>query len=82
MERRVVTGGLALAPASPMTRSYGSSRSRRITQPIAPIVVARKPRDPAIDDLGFTCFRLVMGEPLELEHSTNSMFVFVRRRAA
>lgn len=58
-----------------MTRSYGTPRSRRITQPLR---IVKRPRDPAITVLGFTCFRLVMGEPLEVKHSTNTMFVFVR----
>jgi hypothetical protein len=61
-----------------MTRSYSSSRSRRITQPLR---IVKPPRDPAISTLGFTCFRLVMGEPLELKHSSNAMFVFVGARA-
>ena len=61
-----------------MTRSYRTQdRSRRITQPMR---IVRQPRDPAIQDLGFTCFRLVMGEPLVVEHSTNTMFAFVRAR--
>jgi len=62
-----------------MTRSYGSSHrsSRRITQPLR---IVKPPRDPSITTLGFTCFRLVMGQPLVVKHSTNTMFAFVRAR--
>lgn len=60
-----------------MTRSY-RQRSRRITQPI----VVQRPRDPSIERLGFTCFRLVEsgGEmwPIELVKSKAQMFVFAR----
>ena len=64
-----------------MTRTYGTqSRSRRITQPIRPLRAVVRHRDPSITALGFTCFRLVMGEPLEVERSTNTMFAFVRAR--
>jgi hypothetical protein len=60
-----------------MTRSYGSSRSRRITQPLR---IVKPPKHPAIEDLGFTCFRLVMGQPIVVTRSTNTMFAFVRAR--
>jgi hypothetical protein len=62
-----------------MTRSY-APRSRRLTQPLR---VVRYPRDPAIDDLGFTCFRLVPSPdglaPIELVASSARMFAFVGR---
>ena len=60
-----------------MTRSYGSSRSRRITQPLR---IVRAAKDPSIEDLGFSCFRLVMGTPVPVTYSTNTMFAFVRAR--
>jgi len=61
-----------------MTRSYlSSARKRRITQPVR---VVRRPRDAAITSHGFTCFRLVDGDPVELTYSTNTMFAFVRAR--
>ena len=59
-----------------MTRNYARTRHPRITQPLRG---PKPPRDPAIEDLGFTCFRLVMGEPVKLTVSSNSMFAFVRR---
>jgi hypothetical protein len=40
----------------------------------------RRPRDPAITAWGFTCFRIVDGDLIELMHSTNTMFAFVRAR--
>jgi hypothetical protein len=59
-----------------MTRHYLSdARKRRITQPLR---VVERPRDPAITSHGFTCFRLVDGDPIELSHSKNTMFAFVR----
>ena len=68
-----------------MTRPLPAARRpRRITQPI---VVVRRPRDPAIDDLGFSCFRLVPTldddapfAPLAVERSRHAMFAFVRAR--
>lgn len=61
-----------------MTRSY---RPQRITQPL-PIVRLRAPRDPAIESLHFTCFRLVpAGDsmiPIELHYTTARMGAFVR----
>ena len=68
-----------------MTRSYpGRRRSRsRDTQPIPVIRVVARRRDPSIQALGFTCFRLVPGEvglvPLELVRSTSRMFAFVNQ---
>ena len=60
-----------------MTRMPLGAR-RRITRPIRLVLPVRKRRDPSIKALGFTCFRLVDGEtPIELTHSTNSMFAFV-----
>ena len=59
-----------------MTRSLAR---RRITRPLrfAPARV----RDPSIEVLGFTCFRLIDGDtPVELTHSTNAMFAFVALR--
>jgi len=41
---------------------------------------SRRRRDPAITTFGFTCFRLVDGDPIEVMHSTNTMFAFVRAR--
>lgn len=62
-----------------MSRSY-SPRARRITQPI--LRVPPRPRDPVVERLGFTCFRLVAEEdgfvPIELVTSTSRMFAFVR----
>ena len=59
-----------------MTRNFVRTRHPRVTQPLRG---PKAPRDPAIEDLGFTCFRLVMGEPVKLTVSSNSMFAFVRR---
>ena len=62
-----------------MTRNYlAAARRQRVTRPLR--AVRRPPRDAAITTYGFTCFRLVDGEPIELMHSTNSMFAFVRAR--
>lgn len=59
-----------------MTRSYAR---RRITRPLR--FAAPRLRDPAIEVLGFTCYRLVDGETaIELTHSTNAMFAFVALR--
>ena len=70
----------AVAPCllydSRMTRNYARTRHPRITQPLRG---PKAPRDSSIEDLGFTCFRLVMGEPVKLTISSNSMFAFVRR---
>lgn len=45
-------------------------------------MVVQRPRDPAIERIGFTCFRLVEsgGElwPIELASSRAQMFVFTR----
>jgi len=61
-----------------MTRNYlAAARKRRVNRPIR---IVERPRDPAITPYGFTCFRLVDGDPIELMHSTNSMFAFVRQR--
>jgi len=67
---------LRLLYESRMTRNYARTRHPRITQPLRG---PKPPRDPSIEDLGFTCFRLVMGEPVKLTVSSNSMFAFVRR---
>ncbi|MDX2086814.1 MAG: hypothetical protein SFX73_03135 [Kofleriaceae bacterium] len=60
-----------------MTRTY-RPRARRTTQPI----LVQRPRDPAIERLGFTCFRLVDSGgqlwPIELVTSRAQMFVFTR----
>lgn len=60
-----------------MTRIFGrlSRRPRRITQPMA---IVRLPRDPAIRDLGFACFRLVSGVAVPLVDTRNTMRAFVR----
>lgn len=47
-----------------------------------PPFVVRTPRDPSIERIGFTCYRLVAGVPVELEHSRNTMFAFVRQPRA
>lgn len=72
------TYDVALRLLSPgrMTRNFVRTRHPRITQPLRG---PKPPRDTAIEDLGFTCFRLVMGEPVRLTFSSNSMFAFVRR---
>lgn len=67
-----------------MSRSLAQARRlRRVTQPIA---IVQRPRDPAIDDLGFRCYRLVPTyepeapyAPLVVERSGAAMFVFARR---
>jgi hypothetical protein len=60
-----------------MTRSFGSLR--RITQPIS-VATPRQPRTrhAAVRDLGFRCFRLVTGRPVELARTRNTMMAFVR----
>lgn len=65
-----------------MTRSLAPSRRHRITQPIA---IVHRRKDPAIDALGFQCYRLVPtgdeADPyvaLEVARSSNRMFAFVR----
>lgn len=59
-----------------MTRNYlAAARKRPAKKPVVP-----RPRHPAVTSYGFTCFRLVDGDPIELMHSTNSMFVFVAAR--
>lgn len=61
-----------------MTRNYlAAARRQRVTRPLR---VVQRPRDAAVTTYGFTCFRLVDGHPIELMHSTNSMFAFVRAR--
>jgi hypothetical protein len=58
-----------------MTRNYlAAARKRRSVR-----VVARY-RDPSITIHGFTCFRLEEGHPVEVMHSTNTMFAFVTAR--
>ncbi|HSN30924.1 MAG TPA: hypothetical protein VLT45_31780 [Kofleriaceae bacterium] len=59
-----------------MTRNFARTRHPRVTQPLRG---PKPPRDPAIESLGFTCFRLGMGAPVKLTFSSNSMFAFVRR---
>ncbi len=62
-----------------MTRNYlAAARRQRVTRPLR--AIQQRPRDPAITSHGFTCYRLVDGVPIELMHSTNSMFAFVRAR--
>lgn len=65
-----------------MTRSLAPSRRRRITQPIA---IVRRRRDPAIDALGFQCYRLVPtgdeADPyvaLEVVRGPSRMFALAR----
>lgn len=65
-----------------MTRSLAPSRRRRITQPIA---IVHRRRHPAIDALGFQCYRLVpTGDAaapyvaLEVMRSPSRMFAFAR----
>jgi hypothetical protein len=69
--------GLRLAVDPRMTRSY--VRASRTTQPIR---IPRR-RDPVVEDLGFTCYRLVPSHQglvaIELVSSNNRMFAFVQR---
>ena len=65
-----------------MTRPLDPSRRHRITQPIA---IVHRRRDPAIDALGFQCYRLVPtgdeAEPyaaLEVVRGPSRMFALVR----
>ena len=58
-----------------MTRSFGAQR--RITQPMA--VPRLRTRDSTVRDLGFRCFRLVSGHPVEVAHTRNTMMAFARR---
>jgi hypothetical protein len=55
-----------------MTRSFGISR--RITQPMS----VPRTRHDAVRDLGFRCFRLVSGHPVELARTRNTMMAFAR----
>jgi hypothetical protein len=59
-----------------MTRNYlvAAARKRR------PVRVVPRYRDASITVYGFTCFRLQDGDPVEVMHSTNTMFAFVRSR--
>lgn len=56
-----------------MTRSYVS---RRITQPMA--VPRMRTRHDAVRDLGFRCFRLERGHPVEVARTRNTMMAFAR----
>ena len=56
-----------------MTRSYAR---RRITRPLQ--IVAPRASHPAVQRLGFTCFRLVDGSTaIEMTQGRNAMFAFV-----
>ncbi|MEJ7598982.1 MAG: hypothetical protein WKG01_13825 [Kofleriaceae bacterium] len=61
-----------------MTRSLGLPR--RITQPMAVVSSARpRIRHEAVRDLGFRCFRMITGHPIEVAHTRNTMMAFARR---
>jgi hypothetical protein len=60
-----------------MTRAYQTSRARRVTQPIAIV----RPRDPTIQSLGFSCFRLFRDRQsyiaVAFVNRTNAMSAFM-----
>ena len=58
-----------------MTRSFGAQR--RITQPMS--IPRPRNRHDGVRDLGFRCFRVVSGMPVEVARTRNTMMAFVRR---
>jgi hypothetical protein len=63
-----------------MTRSYNT---RRRTQPMTAVRVAPASRDPSIETLSFTCFRLVaIDTPIRVTSTRNTMGIFAQRANA